>query len=607
MPLIIPRSIPAALLVGAIASVSPKAIAEPRDATSKPDALPTAAATADVQNSRLDALLLYQILIGEMQLRQGDPQTAQAIILDAANRSRDEMLYERATELALRARLGEEALVAVSAWRTAHPRSIEPVRQQIRILLALGRLPPLAEPMRRLVELTPEDERASTIAVLPRLLRNAADQKASLQLMQSVLLPLAESPVLRTPAQLALARALLQAGRQETAFALTQDVARRQPQEPGAALLALEMLPGQPQAQSVVVGYLAQPKAEPLIRLGYAQWLSSRQQQGPALVELRQVVQQLPDSSLAWLQLGSAALETHERGEAEAALRRFLALDEAAQRRRALVEADTPEATEKDGESRELRTQALLMLAQLAAEQGNFPAAHAWLEPLRNGPARTEIELRRAMILAQQGRVEDALSALGGLPEGNAMQVRGKLLAQAQVLRTSERWAQSLALLSGGLERFAQDTELMYELALVHEKLGQHEPMEALLRRIIEIRPDHHHAHNALGYSLAERGIRLDEAGKLIERALELSPGDPFITDSLAWVAFRQGKLDAAAQLLRQAYAARPDAEIGAHLGEVLWAQGLKDEARQIWRESRQRDGRNKVLQETLARLKIDL
>jgi len=193
------------------------------------------------------------------------------------------------------------------------------------------------------------------------------------------------------------------------------------------------------------------------------------------------------------------------------------------------------------------------------------------------------------------------------VPESRPADALYKSLAEAQLLRTLERWKDARALLMQALEQHPQDTDLLYELAMVLERMGRHDEMERHLRRIIELRPDHPHAHNALGYSLADRGIRLEEAYRLIERALALSPGDPYITDSLAWVVFRQGQAGRAAELLRQAYAARPDTEIGAHLGEVLWTLGQRDEARRIWRESRDRDARNKVLRDTLARLKVDL
>jgi Flp pilus assembly protein TadD len=138
------------------------------------------------------------------------------------------------------------------------------------------------------------------------------------------------------------------------------------------------------------------------------------------------------------------------------------------------------------------------------------------------------------------------------------------------------------------------------------EKLERLDEMERLLRRVIELKPDSAHAHNALGYSLADRKLRLPEARQLVQRALALSPGDPFITDSLGWIEFRLGNLPEALRLLRQAYAARPDPEIAAHLGEVLWALDQRDEARRVWREARSRDAHNDVLLETLTRLRAE-
>jgi Flp pilus assembly protein TadD len=131
--------------------------------------------------------------------------------------------------------------------------------------------------------------------------------------------------------------------------------------------------------------------------------------------------------------------------------------------------------------------------------------------------------------------------------------------------------------------------------------------MERLLRRVIELKPDYHHAYNALGYSLADRGQRLPEAKALIEKALQLSPGEPFITDSMGWVEYRMGNRKAALEYLRKAYSARPDIEIAAHLGEVLWVDGQRDEARKVLRDAQRRDAKNEVLTEMLARLKVDL
>jgi Flp pilus assembly protein TadD len=127
------------------------------------------------------------------------------------------------------------------------------------------------------------------------------------------------------------------------------------------------------------------------------------------------------------------------------------------------------------------------------------------------------------------------------------------------------------------------------------------------LRRLIDLRPDHAHAYNALGYTFADRNIRLDEARTLIEKALTLLPEDPHILDSMGWVLFRQKDYPRALEVLRKAYAMRPEVEIAAHLGEVLWASGQADEARKLWREARTREPENTTLRETLARLNVAL
>jgi Flp pilus assembly protein TadD len=185
--------------------------------------------------------------------------------------------------------------------------------------------------------------------------------------------------------------------------------------------------------------------------------------------------------------------------------------------------------------------------------------------------------------------------------------VRAKLLAEAQVLRDVKQWSEANKVLASANQRFPDDVDLLYEQSMMSEKLNRLDEMERLLRRVIELKPDHHHAHNALGYSLAERNMRLPEAKALIEKALAIAPGEPFITDSLGWVEYRMGHRDEALRLLRDAYKSRPDPEIAAHLGEVLWVSGQRDEARRVLREGRSRDATNDVLRETLARLRVDL
>jgi Flp pilus assembly protein TadD len=248
-----------------------------------------------------------------------------------------------------------------------------------------------------------------------------------------------------------------------------------------------------------------------------------------------------------------------------------------------------------------------MLLAQAAEQRQDDAAAEAHLSKIDQPRRLLEVQTRRASILARQGRVDEARDMIRKMPERTEEGARAKLVAEAQVLRDVKRWGDAYAVLEQAVSRWPRDTDLLYEQAMVAEKLNRLADMETLLRKVMDIKPDHQHAYNALGYSLADRGLRLEEARALIVKALSLAPGDPFITDSLGWVEFRLGRHEEALRLLREAYRARPDTEIAAHLGEVLWVMGRQDEARQIWREGRTRDASNEVLRETLARLRQDL
>ena len=164
------------------------------------------------------------------------------------------------------------------------------------------------------------------------------------------------------------------------------------------------------------------------------------------------------------------------------------------------------------------------------------------------------------------------------------------------MLREAGRDSEAYELLEATLAKQPDNPELLYEAALTAERLGKPEVLEKHLGRLIELKPDHAHANNALGYSLAERNIRLDEAHKLIAHALALSPKDPFIMDSMGWVLFRQGKLPEALKTLQTAYGIKADPEIAAHLGEVLWAMGRKDEAARLLQEAAKKSPDNAVL-----------
>lgn len=562
---------------------------------------------APPRNSTLDAPLFYQLLIGELELSAGRAGNAYEIILDAARRHGDDALYERATEIALKAHAGEQALAAARAWRSAKPRAVSAMRYETQILLALNRADEAAEPLAAWLAALPVVERPALIANLPRLLQRMSDRRQALALVERLVAPYKEASETRTACRVALGRARLGAGDTEIALTMAAEAAAADPASAAPPLLALEMLPATPAAEAIVVTYLARGGADAGVRLGYVRLLIQQQRYAEALPQLEQITREQPKLADTWLTLGAMQLELHEPAAAEAALLRYLELASGSEQAAAHggdADADA-DLDADDAPSGRGTVQAWLLLAQAAEMRGDLKAAEGWLAKVDNPRQALEVQSRRASLLLRQGKVKEARALIQAVPERSSEDARAKVLAEAQLLRDAKLWRDAAKVLADAGKRFPDDVDMLYEHAMIEEKLEHYDEMERLLRRVIQIKPDHPHAHNALGYSLADRNVRLSEAKELVGQALALSPGDPFITDSMGWVEFRLGHLDEALRLLRQAYRARPDTEIAAHLGEVLWVAGQRDEARRVWQEGRSRDAGNEVLKETLARLKV--
>jgi len=545
------------------------------------------------ERSALDAPLFYQLLIGELELRDGRAGNAYQVLLDAARRTRDPALFQRAVEVAVQSRAGDQALAAAQAWREVLPQSVDAARTQLQLAAALNRLDALADPLAAVLRTSPDAERAGLIASLPRLFVRSTDRKQVAELLDKLLAPHLSRPETRTAVLVATGRAWLQADEKARALALAREAQTGDAAAAGPALLALELMPD-PQAEALVGRYIAQPNAEAAVQMAYVRALIQAQRYSDALRQLDALTQQQPTLSAPWLMLGALRVELRQSAAGETALQRYLAVRES-QATRTEDEEDDP-------------VQAWMLLAEAAEQRGDLQAADAWLARIGSGEQALEVQTRRATLLAKQGQVANARELIQRTPERRPEDARAKLVAEAQMLRQVKRWDEAHAVLAGADQRFPDDADLIYELAMMAEKLGRLDEMEQQLRRVMSLKPTQQHAYNALGYSLADRNLRLAEARTLIQRAIELAPpGDPFITDSLGWIEYRLGNRAEALRLLKQAYATRPDPEIAAHLGEVLWAAGEQDEARRIWREASERDAANEVLTETLARLRVQL
>ncbi|MDB5940704.1 MAG: hypothetical protein JWQ13_270 [Ramlibacter sp.] len=538
----------------------------------------------------LDAELFYQLLIGEIDARGAEPAAGYSLILDAARKTNDPALYQRAVDIAFQSRSGDAALQAARAWKQAQPQSREANRYVLQILVALNRVAETPEALRNDIALASPGDRPAVLAGIPRLYSRVSDKKQAAVLIEQALANYLTVPELGAPAWTAIGRMRLAAGDTTGAIEAARRAQETNPRAEGPALLALEIMdPKQPLAEPIVRRYIeGRPLTE--IRMGYARALLDAQRYAEAVQQLQVITSERPQFPEAWLVLGTLQVQDNQLAPAEVSLKRYLELAQ-----------DQPAGEER---SRGL-AQAFLSLSQIAEKRKDYTMAGAWLDRIDNSQDLVAAQNRRASLLARQGKLEEARKLLRAIPERNPGDARNKLVAEVQLLRDNKQHKAAYDLLAEAYRRDPKDSELLYDQAMVAEKMGDNADMERLLRQVIAAKPDYHPAYNALGYSLADRNVRLPEARQLIQKALEYAPGDPFISDSLGWVEFRMGNRAEALRILDTAYKARPDAEIAAHLGEVLWAIGQRDRAHAIWKEGLLLNGENETLQETLKRLRV--
>ncbi|MGE5622966.1 MAG: tetratricopeptide repeat protein [Bacillota bacterium] len=540
------------------------------------DPLPSVELTEDI---------MYKVLSAEIAYQRGDWQTGYVTMLGLAQQTRDPRLARRAAEIALSAKEADEALAAVRLWRTLAPHSDEATQYYLSFVILsddLTEAKPLLE--ERLKEARPQT-RGLLAFQIQRLLARAKDKNAAFTLLEQVLAPYLDMP----EAHLALAQSAFAKGDAERAHREAQTALRLKPDSELAALSLAQVTTDKTEAAKSLSEFLAHhPKARD-VRMAYARMLVEQKQYDKARREFELMLKEQPQDLTSLYALGVLSVQLNDFGVAEKYLTTYLDLL-----------SSNPEE-ERDP------NQALLLLAQIAEERKDTDAVLKWLGQIEPGEAFLSAQIKRAQIIAKRGDMTQARQLLHELKVNGEREQTQVISAEAQLLRDANQLNAAMDVLKAGLKRFPDNTDLLYDYAMVAEKGNQLEIMETALRRIMQLAPDNQHAYNALGYSLAERNIRLEEAYALIEKALKLAPEDPYIMDSMGWVQFRLGRLKEAEDLLRRAYELRPDVEIAVHLGEVLWVKGQKADAQKFWRDAQTRDPQNDTLKSTLVRLNVNL
>jgi tetratricopeptide (TPR) repeat protein len=556
-------------------------------------AQPTTGAVVPQQLSAAasNAELMYLVLVGEMQVAAKQAGVGFSLILDAAKKSGDADLFRRAVNVALESRSAEAAKEAARAWTVSLPSSQDAYRVLLQLMLATNDVAQSAEPLKQLLAVVPDTERSAVIDAVAQTYARANDKDAARRVALAAMQPWTAKADTAASAWAATGMLWLAAGLTDAAAEAMTSALTSRAQTDAPGFLAVALLNAKASGAEGMLQKALERNPSLPVRMAYVRHLLDNERATDAQRQLELATQQDANAPEPWLLLGALNLQANRPPLAEKDFLRYLELS---------AGQDTERAERG-------KTQAYLSLSQIAESRKDFDAATRWLDRIDADDDALRVQLRRATLLGRKGQVSEARALIGQIPERQPTDRRAKLAAEVQILKDAQQLPQAFALLQGAVQKDPDDADLAYDLAMLADKMGNHAEMERLLRQLMARKPDYHHAFNALGYSLAERNTRLNEAKDLILKALAMAPGDPFITDSLGWVEYRLGNLAEAARLLREAYAKRADVEISLHLGEVLWVMGEREAARQAFGQARDMQADSATLQEVLQRLGVQL
>jgi len=543
----------------------------PRVVVAKPEA--ARPALPDVE---LSEELLFKMMLAEIAVQRGQPHIAVQTYLELARATRDPRIAQRATEIAWNARFNSAALEAAGIWLQVDPGSAQ-ARQIIAALLV--NQAQLADTQPHLEKWIAADRAnvGQSFLQLSSLLSRHKDRPAVLMLMQALARPYPDVP----EARLAVAQAAWNADDQQVSLNEARAALKLRPDWELAALFVAQVLQrrSNEEAAAFLAGFVRDNPNAGDVRLAYARVLVNSKNFPEARRQFEALVADNPDNADISMAVALLAMQASDYDAAETQLKRLLELNY------------------KDPDV------ARFYLGQLNEERKRFDDALKWYGSVAQGEQYINAQARYAGVLAKQGRLPEArkhLQQVGGA--GDSMQRVQLMQAEAQLLRDASAYQEAFELLGQALVWMPNSPDLLYDRAMAAEKVDRLDILEGDLKKLIQMRPDHAHAYNALGYTLADRNQRVQEAYKLIETALKLSPDDPFIQDSMGWVLYRMGRNKEGADYLERAFKQRPDPEIAAHFGEVLWALGRRDDARKVWAESLKDHPNNETLQGTVKR-----
>ena len=527
----------------------------------------------------LDGDTLFTLLAAEFAGNSGDIDTSLKYYEEAAKTIEDSRIAARTAYIALYGGDYETTLAALDRWAKLEPDAPD-LQKMYAITWLRLKQPDKATPYIQAVLDKTEGSAADKAMAVKQLLGKEASKEDAYKVLQTlnadenrqVHLLILES---RYAAELKL---------YDEATALLDEALEIDPTLYEVMLIKARILTvqgKQDEATALIRKVLNEYPENDTLRLQYARMLLEQGELEVAAEQYAILYEKLPENGDIGLSLALLYIETRQ-------------LDAAVETLEHLIEIDQKTAV------------ANYYLGRIAQNQGENRQAVSYYLRVKSGDYAFDAQLRIGLLLAELGKPDEGLAKLEALAESQTdwgLRVRA-YLAQGELLRDQKRYEEGVAMYSRALLQKPDDTTLLYARGLMAERADQLDLAEADLRKVIEMDPKNANALNALGYTLADRTERYEEALGFILQASELVPDDPAILDSLGWVNYRLGRMDEALKWLAKAFENLEDAEIAAHYGEVLWVNGQKDRAREIWAKGKKQNAENPVLVETLKRFK---
>ncbi|MDD3449262.1 MAG: tetratricopeptide repeat protein [Gammaproteobacteria bacterium] len=573
-----PLPILAFILAGTLGGCATQGAATPGPAAETAAAPAAAGEETSPPSGDFSPEVLYSLLVAEIAGQRGDLATALALYLEAARATRDAGIAERSARIAMAMRDTERGIEAARIWLEAAPESQE-ARQLLAIsLIKAGRAEEALQQLDQLMSADQTDP-ARRFLIIAALLSREHTGPAALEVMRGLVEKHGDQP----EAHYALGELAVSENEPGLALQAVDEALRLKPDWTDAMVLRARALTLAGETDAALAYLAAAASGHPQdneLAMARARLLIQADRMDEAREAFQGLVRRNPDNGDALFALGLLSLQAGLDEEAEQAFRRLL---------------------EVDGKT---TARAPFYLGQVAEKRKDYQAALDWYSEVRSGPNYNEAQLRIAVVLARLERIDEALAQLEDIAARNPAQRPRLYLVEGEILANAGRLDQAMGIYNQALLELPGNADIRYARALLAEKMDNLDLLESDLKLLIERDPENALALNALGYTLADRTDRHAEALRYIEQALELSPDDAAIIDSMGWVQYRLGNLEAAAAHLRRALELRRgDPEIAAHLGEVLWALGRRDAAREVWQAVLAEHPDDAILRETITRL----